>query len=319
MNKRIAGVVVLLVVGGFAGWRWYQAAPDIAVVAPNPALTAAHSRQSVAPVLTVPRSASTPVQAKGKTLEIAKAYYASKDLRAFAEMAKKRPQEGGATYAFNAINICIDIQKIPDIKASDYTDAVLFGKKQSALNDLRYRCQGFLSKELTQQGLSELSKSMSDAKDLLAQKRDGYFQTMGGLAQEKAPSAEQRQKLLIDLADLQDPDTIARFGIGASVYFNEKNELSFWVSGETYATRERRALIEDAWSWASCYLGVDCGANSLILLTRCASDSKCFDSIDLYYRDKYATQPGIFEQLIILRDVIVNAFRTRDFSKLVRP
>lgn len=319
MNKRIAGVAVLLVVGGFAVWRWYQTPAELAVVAPNPALTAAQSRQSVAPVQTGPQSASALLQAKGKTLEIAKAYYASKDLRAFAEMAKKRPQEGGATYAFNAINMCIDIQKIPDIKAGDYTDATLFGKKQAALNDLRYRCQGFLSKELTQPEFFELSKSMSDANDLLAQKRDAYFQMMGGLAQEKSPSAEQCQKLLNDLADLQDPDTIARFGTGASVYFNEKNELSFWVNGETYATRERRALVEDAWSWASCYLGVDCSANSLMLLSRCASDGKCFDSMDLYYRDKYAKQPGIFEQLINLRDIIVTAFQTRDFSRLIRP
>ena len=319
MNKRIAGVAVLLVVGGFAGWRWYQATPDIAVVAPNSALAAAHSRQPVAPFQTGPQSASTPVQAKGKTLEIAKAYYASKDLRAFAEMAKKRPQEGGATYAVKALDICIPIHKIPDVKANDYTDAVLFAKKQAALNDLRYRCQGFVGKDMTSESLGEFYKAMNQSGDLLARSRNDFFQLLGGLAQENSVTATQRLKLMNGIAELQDPDTIASYGIGAGLYYNEKGEQSYWVNGETYADNGGRELVEDAWRWASCQLGVDCKANSLLLLTFCIHDSKCFDSIDLYYRDKYATQPGIFEQLIILRDVIVNAFRTRDFSKLIRP
>lgn len=315
MNKRIAGVAVLLVVGGFAGWRWYQATPDIAVVAPNPALAAAQSRQSVASVQTGPQSAHAPLQAKGKTLEIAKAYYASKDLRAFAEMAKKRPQEGGATYAFSALNICIFIRKVADVKATDYTNADLFAKKQAALNDLRYRCHGFTSRDLSLEGKNEFVGGIVESGDLLERVRNDFFQ----LVQENPFTATQRLKLMNGLAELQDPATIALYAIEASRYYNDKNQQSYWVNGETYADNGGRDLVEDAWRWASCQLGVDCKANSLLLLTFCVHDNKCFDSIDMYYRDKYISKPTMFQQLIVLRDIVVNAFQTRDFSKLIRP
>jgi hypothetical protein len=51
----------------------------------------------------------------------------------------------------------------------------------------------------------------------------------------------------------------------------------------------------------------------------CVNSNKCFDNADLYFRDKYASQPAVFEQLTVQRDIIVNAIRTRDFSKLIKP
>jgi hypothetical protein len=315
VNKRIAGVAVLLVVGGFAVWRWYQTSPDLTLVPANPAQLVAINKQPAVPVQASSEPAAAPNPTKGKTLEIAKAFYASKDLRAFAEMAKKRPQEGGGTYAFDAINICLFIRKVADAKATDYTDAGLFAKKQAALNDLRYRCHGFTSRELSLEGINEFVGGIVESGDLLERVRNDFFQ----LVQESRFTATQRLKLMNGLAELQDPATIALYATEASRYYNEKGEQSYWVNGETYADNGRRELVEDAWRWASCQLGVDCKANSLILLTFCVHDSKCFDSIDSYYRDKYASKPALFQQLIILRDIIVTAFQTRDFSRLIRP
>ena len=265
------------------------------------------------------QSATTSEKADAKIGEIVQAFYASKDLRAFAEMAKKRPQDGGATYAFKAAFTCAEIQRFPDVKPGDYTDQALFVKKQAALKELRNRCQGFLPDELTPIRLGEQFKYKSSSGDVLEQMLGKLNEVYDELEQKKTPSAEHRRKLLNEAADLQEPLFINSAGMMNGLYYNEKKEEAVWFAGQSYTGKADLEQIVDASSWAACQFGTDCTASSLHLLMTCVYRNKCFDNADLYFRDKYASQPEVFEQLTAKRDIITAAIRTRDFSRLIRP
>lgn len=265
------------------------------------------------------QSATTSEKAGAKVGEIVQAFYASKDLRAFADMAKKRPQDGGVTYAVKAAFACAEVRRFPDVTSGENADQALIVKKQTALNELRDRCKGFLPDELTPIGLGEQFKAKSSSGDVLEQILSKLDQVLDDLAQKKVLSAEHRQKLLNEMVDLQDPVVIIGAGMIVGLHFNERSEESVWFDGNSYSDNASTHQIMDAWLWAACQFGTDCTANSLELLGSCVRNNKCFDSADLYFRDKYASQPAVFEQLTVQRDIIVNAIRTRDFSKLIKP
>lgn len=297
MGKYNAGIAAFILFGA------------VAAGIPVQAVSAAQASQS----------AATSEKAGAKIAEIVHAYNVSKDLRAFADMAKKRPQDGGATYAFKAAFTCAEVRRFPDVTSGNNADQALIARKQTALNELRERCKGFLPDELTPIRLGEQFKYKSSSGDVLEQNRSKLDQVLEELARGKVLSAEYRRKLLNEMVDLQDPVAISSAGMISGLHVNEKSEESVWLDGKLYSGKADADRILDAWVWAACQFGTDCTANSLELLGSCVRDNKCFDSADLYFRDKYAMQPAVFEQLTAQRDIIANAIRTRDFSKLIKP
>ena len=177
---------------------------------------------------------SEPQQNPRKTLAMAKAFYASKDLRAFAEMAKNHPDEGGVTYAINATELCIQVKEIPEIKPSAQADSIAYGKRSSALSDLRYRCQGFSSREVSIEGLGELYRTSKERKDILVDNKNSFLLTLGHGGMERSTSANQRIHILNELSQLQDPSSIDTFGREISKYTDKDGNAGFWINGKPY-------------------------------------------------------------------------------------
>lgn len=253
-----------------------------------------------------------------KTSEIAKDFYASTNLRAFSERAKKHPNEGGISYALKAVDICARVKNIPDIILKDQTDSVVYGKKLSALNNLRYRCQEFSSKEIGTEGMSELYKLRKEKSDLLASNEKKFQEILGSAGPSRNIKNDERIKFLNDLFNLGDSEAIGSLGPEMLTYSNSNGKLGFWINGKPYFSEEQINLVNHAWDWSSCMIGRDCKKNSIVLEMHCIEEGLCFDSIDDYYRlGVYAGNSNGFSDLIYVRDETIKLIRHKDFESFL--
>lgn len=137
-----------------------------------------------------------------KTSAMAREFYTSQDLRAFVEQAKKRPQEGGMTYAYKAIVYCRDAQKMPSsMPYRSGENSVSYSKRLSTFNQMKYRCQGFSEEELSDEALGTLNKDRKKKQDVLKVAENLLLQKNGRLSEAR----EDAKKYLDAMSTLQDP------------------------------------------------------------------------------------------------------------------
>jgi len=251
-----------------------------------------------------------------KTEAIANAYYESKDYRAFAEMAKKRPEEGGISYALAVTQLCSAIRTVSDVKVDKQKDSVAYGKSIAALNDLRYRCQGFTNKELSDEEINNLAKLMKDKKDIIWVAHESLvanFPNPNDVL--KFISDEKRIERLNQMVELQDPESIDGQGLNLTLFKNNEGRIGYWIDGEPYFTESKMSVVTDAWFWASCSIGSECSSKNVFLEYICATDGKCFDNLADYFKQgSYANNPQGYADLVSVKDKIVNAIQNKDFK-----
>ncbi|MFZ6691983.1 hypothetical protein [Undibacterium sp. SXout20W] len=246
-----------------------------------------------------------------KTVAIAKAFYESKDLHAFAEMAKKRPEEGGISYAFNAAYNCGLVRNIPEVKA----DSSTYTKSVVALNNLRDRCKNFSDKEISTEGLGELAKLKKEKKDILLLVEGDYLRFSSEIKKgENTVSDGKRMQLLDQTAQLQDSQNFQEQGLSLTLFKNGDKKSGYWIDGQPYFTESKKEIVSDAWALASCTIGNDCTGASIFLQASCALNGQCFDNLADYLKQvDYANNPQGYADLISVKDKIVNAIQNKDW------
>lgn len=250
-----------------------------------------------------------------KTQAIAKAFYESNDLHAFAEMAKMRPEEGGITYAIDAMYHCNLVRTFQDIQA----DSINYAKSVAALNKLRERCKNFSDKDLSGEEMQKLAKLRRDKKDILLIAKDKFIGISPNNTQ--APfSNEKRMQLLNQVAELQDPENFYTYGSTLTEFKNKDGNYGYWVDGQSYFTENKKELFKNAWFYASCEFGNDCTSNAFFLQRSCVIEGKCFDTFDDFFKQgEYGNNSKEYADFISVKDRIINAMKTRDFSTFFPP
>lgn len=277
------------------------------------------AEQKNMPIAIDANSAQPPQQPLHKTSAMAKEFYASKDLRAFVEQEKKRPQEGGMTYAYQAMAYCRNVQKMPSsMPYRPGADSVTYGKRLSTFNEMKYRCQGFSEEELSDQAFGALDRERKKQQDALAVVSSLLLQKNGGLSQ-----AREDQKKYIDaMAALQDPVKIDDGISIVSIHTNKKGETGYWFDGRfDIPTLENNMVpVRDAMQLLPCSFGMTCDGTNQTVALSCVYQEKCYDSLADYVKNTiYAGNDSLFQQVLEIRDKMAQAMWQGETDKFLAP
>lgn len=313
VSKICWSLLLLLSAGFFASYFLLNAKEDKALASPvaAAAVTLAPFKEGeTATAGTQPRAAARRLSA---VEQMAHTFYTAKNMRAFIEMAKKKPKEGGMSYAARGLLECETRMGWPASLAYDAKqDSALYAKRQAALKFSQYLCEGMLPAEVHHLQMSVMTTQAEEQGDV----QNLAFRQMWAAIVEKDEAAI-REQVGIWLA-MKDPQLIEYFTQSIMLSQSGQKEV-FWFEGETYsgtAINEIRSAI----SLAACSFGDRCDANDLRVATDCIEKSRCFDSRFEYLKNSVSkNNPETFKRVTDYTQRIVSAIQREDINAFIKP
>ncbi len=198
------------------------------------------------------------------------------DLRIFVESVKINPQEGGAIYAFDALQQCKILRsQLPSAKIERIRNSIqnqlepLSERRLAAIDWLNKRCIGFTESEL----------SVAEQNFLLSWgvEKDPLFNLRHRII--KRDRSESPEALLGEILKTQDPLLLAAVPT-LSAFENtptSKGGAVSYLDGEKFGGLDFEGYVS-AWNWAICAVAETCGIQNEQLQLSCALSGECADS-----------------------------------------
>ena len=257
----------------------------------------------------------TPSEVSGERhLSMATALAAAEDLRAFAEMAKQRPELGGYFYEQVAVERCREVRQIQkEYSALPSTSAVEHPKvlaRDAALAHLTRQCASFIDSELDLYRFHSPvdQQAVADGKDPLLKLKTDVLQAYGSA--DVAAMARSNKAILAT----QDMEFIQKSGLGIT-------KDGYYFDGHVLSGAKGAQAFSAALSLAACELGERCGSEDFIVLKNCATDAICTSSrqetIEAVLRDDQGFTESDVSRVKALSRSLASALQAQDVDKFV--
>ncbi|WP_211444454.1 hypothetical protein [Collimonas humicola] len=317
--------LIFLVIGiSIAGYAWHftkgQDAADGQQSIQNQSVAVGRSVEDGARLENTVLAGQTGKSNEKPTVAMAKAFYASTDLHAFAESAKNHPEAGGIGYAISALNLCRELRNLPEPGNDGKEDSINYGKRLASYNRIKIRCQGFSDNDFSTDTISELVRRERDDKDILRTVDISFALILGNAGPDRNISSESRKQFFKEISNLQDPGVISVFGREIVTYQTPEGGVGYWLDGHFYPQNSANSPLTDAWELASCSFGMVCDQTNSIIELQCVTKGQCFDNLsDFYKNTTYANNASSFQDLLKYRDRIMTAIQSKSVDAFLKP
>jgi hypothetical protein len=255
-----------------------------------------------------------------KLSELTKEYLTSKDLKAFIELAKRKPDQGGGYYASHALSKCYNITLLLEGRIS-YTpkdggfSQENYGKRQTAFEKVRNLCQNVNSTDLSKKSINEILKLSQNSNDISNQLSNELDKSKSITDPKQHYNAQAlfHEKLMHS----QDPIMLARYGTKLNTT-SSQSSADFWLDGQSYSyTSFDGAKLHKAWDLVPCAFGLDCGLTHPQVAAMCFNHNLCTDSLFHLYHAQYKLSGDNgqnFERMMYFYRRLVEVIRSKDMS-----
>jgi hypothetical protein len=264
--RAFAGLLVFVLLGFSAWWAVSQrGSTDLTIlpVLPKPRPVDRETKP-LAPVpamaSTISRSSHDPRTSRNKLLADLNQ---SRSIRAFIHRALQDPDNGGLSYASEAMSNCKETTA-----AREPSDDI---NVQHARALLDARCD---------MSFDEYWQELRLAINADAMARDPFVRVVTTLLESNAdPEGAKRiaARALLNSSDPVAMNHLLRLNVGAEAT-SDGNQAAFF-NGVWYRDEMQRRRLEDAWSLTRCQFGFDCSSDSATALRLCAERSWCGSTV----------------------------------------
>jgi hypothetical protein len=239
--------------------------------------------------------------------KLARAFFASKNLREFIEMAKQHPELGGNTYLFRAGLLCMSVHetelKSGQIIPATGEDTAVTKRRQDSLDTLTQLCQGVTS--------ADYSGHTFDQRMIEADQRNDVYD-----AATSEPVHDKKVAAFLKLGDIY---LITRLESGGLHSTSPNNDAKYYDGNWYPNTPESLSDIEYAWHLVPCYSGTPCGKDNPYLMVECALKGKCFDDIQAQLLSALNGDKERLTRIQTLAQSIVDNIRKKNVGAFVAP
>lgn len=239
---------------------------------------------------------------------------AAEDLRAFAEMAKQRPELGGYFYEQVAVERCREVRQIqkeystlPSASVVEHSTVLA---RDAALARLTRQCASFIDSELDLYRFYSpvYRQAVADGKDPLLKLKADALQAYGSA--DVAAITRNNKAILAT----QDMELIQKSGLGIT-------KDGYYFDGHVLPGAKGAQAFGAALSLAACELGERCGSEDFIVLKNCATDAICTSSRQETIEAVLLNEQGFTESDVsrveALSRSMASALRVQDIGKFV--